>query len=275
VAPVTLVPRVMRYPTRLAVAPDGTLLVTDALAGAVFVLDAHRAPLMDLGGFGRPLGIAVDAEHIFVGDAASHQVRVFTRAGVPVRTVDDAMEMPNALALDGAGRLYVADSRSHVVLVYDGQGRRVNTLRQAGPDSVLNFPSSLAVGGAPGQPAELYVGDQGNARVVVFGLDGTFRRTLGQRAQAFGGARDGRFVRLQGLALDAAGNLHVADAYLAEVQVLDARTGAFLRRYQADNPQAMPLDLAVTPQGEMLFTDGVHHNVGVMSQATNSAGGQP
>lgn len=254
------VERPLRYPTRVAVASDGTIYVTDALAGAVFVFNAQMQRLADIGGLGRPLGIAVDGARVLVGDAATHQVKVYRRDGTFLGAIDDVMDMPNALALDGGGRLYVADSRSNTVQVYNRDGHRVVTIRGAGGGNALLFPSCLVVGHASvGGPApELFVGDQGHGQVVVYGLDGTFHRVLGQRADAFGGPREGRFVRIQGLALDGVGNLHVADAYLGEVQVLDALTGVYVRRYRPDHPSAMPLDVALTPRGDLVFTDGVN-----------------
>ena len=78
---------------------------------------------------------------------------------------------------------------------------------------------------------ELYVADQGHARVQVFDLQGKFLRTFGSVVEFNSSEWECRFVRLQSLAVDEHGRLHAADCHMNNVQILDADTGRYLDSY--------------------------------------------
>ncbi len=67
----------------------------------------------------------------------------------------------------------------------------------------------------------MYVTDTGNKRVQVFGLDGTFIRMFGGA-----GSGPGQFNEEVGLALDADGNVWVADTWNNRIQELEPQRRA-------------------------------------------------
>ncbi len=125
------------FPTAVALAPDGTVLVVDALNFRV----ARLAPTGEWvaafgeagdegGAFERPKGIAVDsAGRVYVSDAQRDLVLVFRLDGTFEYSIGGTGSAPGlfthpaGLAIAG-GRLYVADSHNHRIQVFEILGER-------------------------------------------------------------------------------------------------------------------------------------------------------
>jgi sugar lactone lactonase YvrE len=125
----------LHFPTAIARAPDGTLLVVDALNFRIARFASDGAWLGAFGAagdagaaFARPKGIAVDAAGtIYVSDAQRDVVLVFGADGSFECALGAAGSERGRLALPagvavGTGRLYVADSHNHRVQVFDMMG---------------------------------------------------------------------------------------------------------------------------------------------------------
>jgi DNA-binding beta-propeller fold protein YncE len=128
-------PGELHFPTSVAVAPDRSVLVVDALNFRVARLSSEGAWL---GAFG------------IAGDAGG----TFAR--------------PKAIAVDAAGRAYVSDAQRDVVLVFRPDGAFDCELGASGTaPGRLTFPAGLAIAGD-----RLLVADSMNRRVLVFVLLG-------------------------------------------------------------------------------------------------------
>lgn len=127
---------------------------------------------------------------------------------------------PQGVAVDAAGNTYVADSDNATVRKITSAGV-VTTLAgvagQPGADDGLasaarfNFPASLVCDSA----GNLFVADANNhaiRRVTPTGEVSTYAGTIGTAGADDGPRLTARFHRPEGLALDAVGNLYVADA---------------------------------------------------------------
>lgn len=121
----------LNYPTGIAIAPDGTLLVVDALNFRVARFDREGRFLGAVGragdgggAFGRPKAIAVDATgRLLVSDALHDVVVVLAPSGAFELAFGGSGAGPGDLALPAgvavSGRvLYVADSHNRRVGVY-------------------------------------------------------------------------------------------------------------------------------------------------------------
>jgi hypothetical protein len=93
---------------------------------------------------------------------------------------------PTAVAVDevrhgGTGDIWVADGYGeNLVHRFDAQGRYLGSISGAeGSAGRFERPHSIFIDRRTSNP-ELYVADRRNARVQVYGLDGTFRRSFGQ-----------------------------------------------------------------------------------------------
>ena len=224
---------VLRQPMGMALSDDGSrLYIADYLLNQVIVADFHEKRMRTLAPeepLGHAFGVALDnSENIYVTDASNHEVRVFSRAGKPLRAFGTHdLERPAGIAIDRTrGLVYVVDggkqgSQKHRVLVYQLEGRFV---RELGPtkgtpglgsdDGQFHFPTYVAVD----REGSVYVADTLNFRIQVFDAEGRFKTHLGE-----GGDGPGTFSRLKGLALDGFGNLYAVDAGHGVVQIFNSR----------------------------------------------------
>jgi len=239
------------HPTRLAWGPDAQqIFVTDPRVGSVFIHDSTLALIGEIKTGGKPLGVAVHPQgDVYVGDDKLDRVEVYSPAGLQIGTIGEGtLQMPNDLAFDDNGLLYVVDSQRNRVEVFDPTtGQNLRTIG-AGQ---LRFPSALAISGQ-----EIFVADQANFRVRVFDLQGNLLRSFGSEvSQGFMNYNwKGRFVRIQGLAVDSSGRLHVLDSHMGIIQILSASNGAYIDSYgtkgSAPGELDLPLGIDISPYGE-------------------------
>jgi len=256
----------LRLPARLAFDPGGSnLYVSDPLVGSVFRLDSKLTAAGELKGLDKPLGLAVGrAGMLFVGNDGRDDIEVFLPDGTLHAVLAPGLvKMPNVLLFEPGGRLVVADSSEDRIVVLDVEGQGVSVFNGAAwPGGPMRFPSALAVLPGPDGRTELYVADQVNCRVVVCDVSGAWKRTLGGPAEAFSDQWKGRFTRLQALAFDSKGQLHVLDSYQHTVQVIDPASGEFVDAYGkfGRGPAELnnPLDLLMVGGNAFVASAGNH-----------------
>jgi DNA-binding beta-propeller fold protein YncE len=168
--------------------------------------------------FNAPIGVAADAVgNVYVADTYNDRIRrigidgvVSTVAGGERPGYQDGpgetarFDTPTALARDALGNLWVADLRNNAIRKVSPLGE-VTTLVHTAPDDagvdVLRRPLAIAVT----HDGLLYVGEMARGRVLQFARSGQAHVLTGTESQT-------RLSRPAGLAVDEAGNLHVADA---------------------------------------------------------------
>ena len=205
------------------------------------------------GRFHEPAGVAVDAaQNIFVADTDNRRVQVFNSTGgfsfqfdlppVPARTGrdddddrrddhDDAgravLGKPFGIALDAAGNIYVADPKGGRALKFGATGQLLLTIPIAGdaPGS-WGRPFGVAVS-ASGDC--LLVSDRKYSRILKFDFQGSQNLTFGMKGRLHDDAPapSGTLVfrKPMGLALDAAGNLFIADRNNDRIRKFGLPTG--------------------------------------------------
>lgn len=92
---------------------------------------------------------------------------------------------PTSVAVDearfgGNGDVWVADGYgSNVVHRFSAAGQHVQTLTGLEGPGRFDCPHAVFIERRAGRTPELYVADRGNARIVVFDLNGVFKRVVG------------------------------------------------------------------------------------------------
>jgi sugar lactone lactonase YvrE len=227
----------------------------DLLAGEAHAIGNLDGPAL-AARFRQPGGAVSDAQgNLYVADTNNHSIRKLTASGI-VSTIAGGKGQPGdawgpsassrianpvGIVRDRRGNLYVADAGAHAIrrLAPDGAGGWVvdtiagksfeagavdGTVREARFDR----PWGLALDSL----GNLYVADTNNHAVRRIRLDAgmveTFAGKLGERGDAPlapGVPRlDTRFDTPSGVAVDAQGNVFVADTYNSVVQKISAQT---------------------------------------------------
>ncbi len=242
-------------PTAAAVAPDGSVWVTDPRNGVVRHLSTEGAYLGALGDptpppAGPPAGTPADAT-----TAASASGAPGGEAGAGGAAT--ALLEPDGVALSPSGGVvYVADTGAGRVLRFAASsGRLVGQLGTV----ALRRPVAVAV--AP--DGTVYVADAGLDRVLALSSGGALLASWGG---AGGGPPDAaaRFEEPAGVAVDAAGHVFVLDRRAARVSELSPG-GTLLATWglPGGSPGELsdPSGLAVDCRGAVLVADTANNRV--------------
>jgi DNA-binding beta-propeller fold protein YncE len=149
----------------------------------------------------------------------------------------------HAIRVDRDGNVWVTDNGDHQVIKFNPKGERLLTLGvkgKAGEDSgTFNKPTDLAW--AP--DGSFYVSDgYGNSRVVKFTKDGRYVSAWGSK-----GSGQGQFNLPHSVAVDAKGQVYVADRENNRIQIFDGN-GKFLKQW---THLGATQNLFITPKQEL------------------------
>ena len=208
------------------ISPDGTVTT---IAGRISPEVAkYRDTVVKLD---NPYGIAVDSEgDVFVADWERDMIKKISPDGNITAFAGNGQKgakdgkgqaamfyLPEGLAIDHAGNLYVADCYNNMIrkITPDGVVSTLagNTVKGSkdgkGKSASFSHPDGLAVD----RLGNVYVADVGNNRIRKITPDGvvTTIAGTGTRGVLNGPAKTALFYRPFGLAIDKSGNLYVAD----------------------------------------------------------------
>ena len=180
-----------------------------------------------------PSGITIDATgYIYVADIGSRKIRKITPAGIVSTIAGSGLAGSNdgpaanasfygcsGVTVDASGNIYVADSFNNkirkitpagVVSTFAGNGSAGAT---DGPAATASFsdPSGVTIDTA----GIIYVADSGNNKIRKITPAGVVSTVAGSGVRGYtnGPAATASFYLPSGVALDAAGNIYVADHY--------------------------------------------------------------
>ena len=204
---------------------------------------ASNAELFD------PVGVAVDAKgNVYVSDSRNQVVRMITTAGVistyagnngegagisgDTGAANQAqLDNPSGLAIDSKGNLYIADTTNNKIRIVTPATTEINTfagnlfgdfLGDGGPaiSAELNNPEGVAVDAA----GNIYIADTANNRIRMVTLDGNIHTVAGNGNAGFAGdkgqAINAELNNPEGVAVDAAGNIYIADTFNQKVRMV-------------------------------------------------------
>ncbi|HEY9898172.1 MAG TPA: hypothetical protein V6D00_03215 [Pantanalinema sp.] len=144
---------------------------------------------------------------------------------------------PRSMVFDASGNLYIADATSHVVLKRDASGTLTLIAGTgmsgfsgdgaAATSAMLNQPSGVAVDGA----GNVYISDTGNNRIRRVNTSGTISTVAGTGTGSYSGdggaATSATLKGPSGIAVDASGNLLIADMGNCRVRFVPKVAGSY------------------------------------------------
>jgi len=188
-----------------------------------------------------PASAVVDSlGNVYVADSENSTIRKMTPAGAVTTLAGLArsygstdgtgsaarFDHPYGVAVDNAGDLYVADTRNHtirkvtpdgIVTTLAGQAQQAGSADGFGGAARFQGPLRLAADNA----GNIYVADSGNhliRKVTATGTVTTVAGLAGNSGSADGTGDAARFNYPEDVAVDAAGNLYVADSFNAAIR---------------------------------------------------------
>lgn len=186
-----------------------------------------------------PAGIAVDRAGTvyFVDGARIRRVspggEVITLAGsvetgfVNGVAISARFNTPRGIAVDRGGTLYIADQYNHSIRTLSPDGV-VRTLAGTGAEGYADGPGSAAQfnlphGVAVGADGTVYVADTGNNRIRKISAAGVVSTLAGGGTDSNvldGPGAQAQFANPNGVAVDSAGTVYVADSYNARIRAI-------------------------------------------------------
>lgn len=220
----------LHAPGRLAIDPGSHLFITEPQANQVIVKDIFGRTVDVQTGFASPLAIAIDGTGtLYLGEEGTGSVSVFDPQWNLLSKLgqgDGEFLLPNHIALvsaDGSNAVYVADSRAGQIKAYINGTLTLAFGTPGTNPGEFDFPTGVFIT----TNQELYVVDQNNDRVQVFTLNGIFLRQFTLETSAGGMGLFPVGGRSQGVTVDTAGRVYVADTFQGFVRVFDTQ-GNFL-----------------------------------------------
>ena len=183
--------------------------------------------------FNEPYDVALDAAgNMYVADTYNNKIRKITPAGV-VSTLAEttSFNTPEGIAVDAAGNIYVANTANHLILKIDATTEAVTTLAGStrgfangtGTAAQFDGPKGIAVDAS----GNVYVGDARNhviRKITPEGVVSTYAGTDGKRDYRDGIGTAAWFSNPVGIAVDASGNVYVADTDNNRIRKINATT---------------------------------------------------
>ncbi len=153
----------------------GRIYIGDLSGHQVIILDKNKKLIRKIKGIQYPHGLTVDEQNnkLYVADSGKIAVRVFDLAKeddsydlIETWKPGSRFTMIRGLAADKHGRLYVVDTLSCSVRVFDKNGEYLFSLGQQGfKDGEFLYPNGIFVDST----GKIYIADWGNDRVQVWG----------------------------------------------------------------------------------------------------------
>ena len=296
----------------LRVSPSGTLTIVAGSGSQGYSGDGGPAISAELYW---PNGVAVDGVgNLFIADLGNNRIRMVNPAGIIATVAGNGMisdsgdggpatsaslHVPAGVAVDRAGNLFIADSDNGRIRMVNPAGT-ITTVAGNGTagysgdgglatSASLWCPNGVAVDGA----GNLFIAETCNSRVRTVNPAGIITTVAGNGSCAFGGdggpAIAASLCDLQGVAVDGAGDLFIADfgnSRIREVSaggIITTVAGNGVYEYGGDGGPATSAALSgphgvAVYSGSLLIADSYDERVrkvapnGIISTAAGNGG---
>jgi len=189
------------------------------------------------------------ANYIMISSASETYVFV-TKWGA------DGLSMPEDVAVDSSGNVYVADTWNNRIQKFTSTGTFITKWGSSGSgDGQFSSPTGVAVD----SEGNVYVVDYWNHRIQKFSSTGTFITKWGTD-----GSGNGQFNNPQDVAVDSSGNVYVADTWNNRIQKFTS-TGTFITKWgssgSGDGQFSFPVGVAVDSSDNVYVADEYNYRI--------------
>jgi cysteine-rich repeat protein len=305
----------LRYPAGVAVVGSGQIYIADTDNQRIRRIDSNRV-INTIAGSGRtsdvvaggaavsaklsfPNGVAVDAAgNVFIADRENQRIRrvdvngsIDTIAGGGPRGDSGdggsgavaLLNNPSAVAADGLGNVYIADTYNCRIRRVDGNGIIATVAGNgyagfsgdgsAAVSAQVNYPFGVAVD----TRARLYIADSENHRIRRLDSNGVITTVAGTGVSGYGGdggaATSAMLSNPTGLAVDAQGNMFIVDKNNHRIRKVSTNglittvAGTGVPGYSGDGGAAtsarlaFPAGVAIDAGGNLFIADTDNHRI--------------
>ncbi|GLC87751.1 NHL domain-containing protein [Lysinibacillus piscis] len=246
-----------------------------------------------------PFQVAVDSVgNIYIAEAGNHRIRkvdtggnISTIAGTGamgnggdgITATGTQLNIPSGVAVDNAGNIYIADTGNHRIRKV-GIGGTITTIAGTGiqgnagdegpaTSAQLNMPQNVVVDNI----GNVYIADMGNHRIRKVDTGGTITTIAGMgipgSAGDEGAATDAQLMNPQGITVDSAGNVYIADTGNHRIRKVDTGgtittiAGTGIPGSTGDEGAAtsaqlsMPSGVAIDSAGNVYISDAIDQRI--------------
>jgi DNA-binding beta-propeller fold protein YncE len=215
----------------------------------------------------RPYSVVADSHgRIIVTDPGIAGIHVFDFAKQKYKFLSredgkDEMKSPQCVAVDAQDNIYVTDSETGKILVWDANlkyRRAIGSIK--GGEGYFKRPTGIAVDSSA---QRIYVSDTTRHKVFILDMQGNVVQSIGRNGAAIGEFNFPTELRLHG------NELMVVDAMNFRVQVFD-RSGLFLygigKIGEISGTMYRPKGIAADSEGNLYVVDGIFDTVQAFSR---------
>jgi invasion protein IalB len=247
-----------RYPQRLLLYVTCTLLVISTKAQLIYTVAGSNNPgdygLATSAAINGPLGTAVDAGgNIYIADRLNHRIRKINASTGEITTIAGSgtsgssgdggqataarLTNPFGVTVDAGGNIYIGDQGNYRIRKVTASTGIITTIAGTGTSgssgdggqataAQVNFASGLAVDA----DGNVFIADQSNHRIrKITASTGIITTIAGTGTSGSSGdgeqATAAQLSTPQGVALDASGNIYIADRFNHRIRKITASTG--------------------------------------------------
>jgi trimeric autotransporter adhesin len=260
-----------------------------------------------------PYGVAVDASgNIYIADTYNYRIRMVTKSTGIISTVagtgsysysgdggqatSASLNYPRGVAVDASGNIYIADTYNNRIRMVTKSTGIISTVAgdgtqeykgDGGPatSAILYYPASIAVDAL----GNIYIADSSNYRIRMVtkstGIISTVAGSGSSGSSGDGGQATSAVLNYpRGVAVDASGNIYIADTNSHCIRMVTKSTGIISTvagsgpyGYSGDGGQATsavlnyPYGVAVDASGNIYIADSYNYRIRMFALPASSA----
>jgi trimeric autotransporter adhesin len=257
-----------------------------------------------------PLGVAIDASgNIYIADTYNNRIRMVTKSTGIISTVAGTgsssyrgdgglatsaeLSSPRGVAIDASGNIYIADIGNNRIRMVTKSTGIISTVAGTGSSgyrgdgglarlALLNSPRGVAIDAS----GNIYIADTDNRCIrMVTKSTGIISTVAGTGSSSYSGdgglATSAKLYYPYGVAIDASGNIYIADAGNNRIRMVTKSTGIISTvagtgssGYSGDGGLAIsaqlydPSGVAFDASGNIYIADTINHCIRMVTKST-------